>query len=63
MVVDPASTLLGAGPMGAVVVLLLYQLRDTQKELAQVSQETAKANKELASTLSELKGYLEGRIE
>lgn len=63
MPVDPASTLLGAGPMGAVVVLLLYQLRETQRELSQVSKETAKANKELAQTLSELKGYLEGRIE
>lgn len=63
MAIDPASTLLGAGPLGAVCVLLLYQLREQQREMAEVTRETAEANKQLAETLAGFRGWLEGKLE
>lgn len=63
MPIDPASTLIGAGPLGAFCLILLYQIRELQRELAQVSQATAEANKELAEAIAGFRGWMEGRLD
>lgn len=63
MPIDPTSTLIGAGPLGAFCLILLYQLRESHRELAEVSKVTAESNRELAEALAGLRGWLEGRLD
>lgn len=51
---DPVSVILGAGPMGGIVVWLLIELREMRKKLVAVIEDNARASQQLAVVIDRM---------